>query len=108
MCIRDSLYTNKQSPIYNGLKAAVSLRTVSYTHLDVYKRQIWCEMRNRTRVMHTTRRCRAARKRFCITGSSEMCIIDRGSFSYAWDMEAFMSMTSVGDTLLVTFDFPED
>ena len=25
---------------------------------------------NRTRVMHTTRRCRAARKRFCITGSS--------------------------------------
>ena len=24
------------------------------------------------------------------------------------DMEAFMSMTSVGDTLLVTFDFPED
>lgn len=34
--------------------------------------------------------------------------LQQGSFSYAGDMEAFMSMTSVGDTLLVTFDFPED
>ena len=34
--------------------------------------------------------------------------LQQGSFSYAGDMEAFMSMTSVGDTLFVTFDFPED
>ena len=34
--------------------------------------------------------------------------LQQGSFSYAGDMEAFMSMTSVGDTLIVTFDFPED
>ena len=34
--------------------------------------------------------------------------LQQGSFSYAGDMEAFMSMTSVGDTLLVTFGFPED
>ena len=32
----------------------------------------------------------------------------QGSLSYAGDMEAFMSMTSVGDTLLVTFDIPND
>ena len=34
--------------------------------------------------------------------------LQQGSFSYEGDMEAFMSMTSVGDTLLVTFDFPEE
>lgn len=34
--------------------------------------------------------------------------LQQGSFSYAGDMEAFMSMASVGDTLLVTFDFPKD
>lgn len=34
--------------------------------------------------------------------------LQQGSFSYAGDMEAFMKMASVGDTLLVTFDVPNE
>ncbi len=32
----------------------------------------------------------------------------QGSFSFAGDMESFMTMTSVGDTLLISFQFPND